>query len=82
MPLYEYVCKDCQARFEVRRSMKEIDSPTACPECHGDHVARQISQVLAFSHGDGGSVSTLGGGGGCSSCGGGTCSSCGGSTQN
>ncbi len=82
MPLYEYVCKDCNAHFEVRRSMKEIDNPTACPHCQGEHVTRQISKVLAFSHGDGGSVSTLGGGGGCGSCGGGTCSSCGGSSQN
>ncbi len=77
MPLYEYVCGECNTKFELRRSMKEIDDPAACPECHSSRVARQMSVVMAFSHGDSGSVSSLGGGGGCGSCGGGTCGSCG-----
>ncbi len=78
MPLYEYVCSDCSTRFEIRRSMKEIDAPAECPACHGEHVSRQISRVLAFSHGNGGDVSALGGGGGgCGSCGGGSCGTCG-----
>ncbi len=77
MPLYEFVCTDCKIKFELRRSMKEIDDPAACPECHGVHTSRQISRVACFSHGEGESVSSLGGGGGCASCGGGTCASCG-----
>ncbi len=83
MPLYEYVCSDCKSTFELRRSMKDIDAPAECPECHGAHVARQMSRVAAFSHGDGGSVSALGGGGGCgcASCGGGSCSTCGSSSN-
>jgi putative FmdB family regulatory protein len=76
MPTYEYVCSDCQAQFELRRSIKQIDNPATCPQCHGDHVARQISKVTAFSHGDGGSVSALGSGGGCGSCSGAACSMC------
>lgn len=76
MPYYEYVCSDCNTLFELKRSMKEIDDPATCPECKGEHVRRQISRVLAFAHGDGGSVSSLGGGG-CGSCGGGACASCG-----
>lgn len=77
MPYYEYVCEDCNAKFELKRCIAEIDDPTACPECHGEHVARQVSRVMAFAHGDGGSVGELGGGGGCGSCGGGSCASCG-----
>ncbi len=77
MPYYEYVCNDCNTEFELKRCIAEIDDPTACPECHSDHVARQVSRVNAFSHSDGGNVSALGGGGGCASCGGGTCASCG-----
>jgi putative FmdB family regulatory protein len=77
MPYYEYLCSDCNIKFEIRRCINEIDDPAVCPQCHGDHVARQISRVAVFSHGDGGSVSALGSGGGCASCGGGTCSSCG-----
>ncbi len=76
MPWYDYVCTDCENKFELHRSMKEIDDPAECPVCHGEHVTRQISLVLSFSHGEGGSVSTLGGGGGCASCGGGSCGSC------
>lgn len=80
MPYYEYVCSDCNTLFELKRAMKEIDDPTACPECHGEHVARQISKVAAFAHGASGSVSSLGGGGGCGggcgSCGGGSCGNC------
>ena len=78
MPYYEYVCSDCNALFELKRSMKDIDNPATCPECRGEHVARQISKVAAFAHGESGSVSSLGGGGcGCgSSCSGGSCGSC------
>lgn len=76
MPYYEYVCSDCKTLFELKRSMKEIDDPATCPQCHGEHVTRQISKVFAFAHGEGGSVSALGGGG-CSSCAGGACSTCG-----
>ena len=75
MPYYEYVCSDCKTLFELKRAMKEIDDPATCPECHGEHVARQISKVLAFAHSDSGTVSSLGGGG-CGSCGGGSCDSC------
>ena len=84
MPYYEYVCDDCHAQFELKRSMSNIDAPADCPKCHGDHVARQISKVAAFSHGEGGQVSAVGGsscGGGCGSCSGGSCGSCG-SSQN
>ena len=78
MPYYEYVCDDCHAQFELKRSMSNIDAPANCPSCHSDHVARQISQVAAFSHGEGGQVSSIGGnscGGGCGDCGG-SCGSC------
>jgi putative FmdB family regulatory protein len=76
MPTYEYVCSDCSTRFELRRSIKQIDDPATCPECHGKRVARQISRVMAFSHADGGSVSALGGGGGCGSCSSTSCGTC------
>ncbi len=76
MPYYEFLCDDCNAQFELKRCIQEIDHPAACPICHGEHVARQISRVMAFSHGDDGSTSAVGGGG-CAGCGGGTCGSCG-----
>ena len=83
MPYYEYVCEDCNTKYEMKRCLAEIDDPSACPQCHGTHVARQMSRVIAFSHGDGGTVSALGSESGCGSCGGGSCGSCGcGSSHN
>ncbi len=76
MPTYEYLCSDCRSIFEIKRAIKDIDAPATCPECHGEHVARQVSRVTSFSHGDGGTTALGGGGCGCASCGGGTCASC------
>jgi putative FmdB family regulatory protein len=35
MPLYEYECKACGARFERRQSIKD-DAVKICPECGGE----------------------------------------------
>jgi putative FmdB family regulatory protein len=41
MPLYEFTCNDCGARFEeLIRSDQDI--PT-CPACSGTSVTRQLS---------------------------------------
>jgi putative FmdB family regulatory protein len=69
MPIYEYVCDDCQAQFEkiVINKQQEI----ACPKCASKKATIQLS-VFATA-GNGGSSSSSGssssGGGGC--CGGG-----------
>ncbi len=70
MPIYEYICEDCQAEFEkiVINKQQEI----ACPKCAGKNNKIQLS-VFATSNGNGTSSSgpsfSGGGGGGC--CGGG-----------
>lgn len=46
MPMYEYQCKACGNRFELRQ--KFSDPPTEeCPQCHGE-VEKLIS-APAFS---------------------------------
>ena len=42
MPLYDYQCKDCDAVFEVRATIKEREAGLAleCPKC-GSRDARQ-----------------------------------------
>lgn len=72
MPIYEYACQDCQAKFEVIRSIKDADSPLNCEQCQGANVKRQISLFNATS---GGRV--IAGGSNCGTCAGGTCSTCG-----
>ena len=42
MPVYEYVCRDCDTVFEARRPMAAADEPLACPEGHG-RVSRRLS---------------------------------------
>jgi putative FmdB family regulatory protein len=38
VPLYEYRCKTCDDRFELRRSVAEADAPASCPDGHSDSV--------------------------------------------
>jgi putative FmdB family regulatory protein len=46
MPVYEYVCKDCDSVFEARRSMADADAPLTCPDGH-ERVARRLSLFAA-----------------------------------
>ncbi len=72
MPIYEYICEDCQTHFEkiVLNKTQEI----ACPKCAGKKNAIQLS-VFSAANGSGNGASAKssgefsGGGGSC--CGGG-----------
>lgn len=33
MPVYEYECPKCGAKFEVRRGLSDSDSDLKCPKC-------------------------------------------------
>jgi len=71
MPIYEYICEDCQAQFEkiVFNKAQEI----ACPKCASKKNTPQLSVFSASnssSNGPSAKRSTsFSGGGGC--CGGG-----------
>src|SRR6476469_3312744 len=64
MPIYEYVCMECESHFE---ELVRADDQVACPDCSAVNVSRQFSSFavhgLAKMPASGG-----GGGGGC--CGG------------
>jgi putative FmdB family regulatory protein len=34
MPLYEYYCRTCSAKFELLRPMSRSDEPATCPQGH------------------------------------------------
>ena len=70
MPIYEYVCNTCDNRFDRLRSMSEMDAEAPCPQCDGES-ARALSVSAAFSTGDSGEMSSVGGG--CGGCGPGGC---------
>lgn len=38
MAVYEFRCRTCESRFEVRRPMADADAPTPCPDGHDDTV--------------------------------------------
>ncbi len=76
MPIYEYICMDCQHQFDTMRSMKDADEPIACKSCQSGNVKRKLSKCNAHSSGQ-----VLAGSGasscGCGGCSGGSCGSCG-----
>lgn len=75
MPLYEYYCRRCKARFELLRPMSRSSEPATCPAGHPG-AGRTVSLFSASSQQDGGGQMALGGGGGCAACAADSCTSC------
>jgi putative FmdB family regulatory protein len=49
MPIYEYACRDCGARFEILiRRPADTDS-LACPKCGASSPERQLSTFAAHA---------------------------------
>ncbi len=74
MPIYEYLCQDCGAEFEMLRSMKDAAAPARCKSCHSEHTTRQLS--VFYSKSAGRVAATTSSSSGCSGCSGGSCGSC------
>ena len=68
MPIYEYICEDCQNEFEkiVINKQQEI----TCPKCAGTKNKLQLS-VFATANGGSSKGPSFSGGGGGGCCGGG-----------
>ena len=43
MPLYDYICHQCESNFTELRRTIEIDSPINCPECGSMKTSRLLS---------------------------------------
>lgn len=67
MPIYEYVCMECESHFE---ELVRGDEQVACPDCSATNVAKQFSRFAV--HGAP-TQPTYGGGGGGGGCCGGSC---------
>lgn len=74
MPIYEYMCLDCNKKFDAIRPMSEADKPISCNFCSGNKTTRKLSLFFAQS---GGKIVAGNQPKGCSGCSGGSCSSCG-----
>ena len=75
MPLYEYVCPDCDVKFEKLRPMSDGQA-APCPTC-GTDSDRVLSVFAAFSQSAGGEVASVAGAG-CACAAGGACACAGG----
>lgn len=53
MPLYEYLCTTCQARFEWLQRVGEGASAVRCPECGAAGVERRLSTFATVASGGG-----------------------------
>jgi putative FmdB family regulatory protein len=77
MPLYEYVCSECDNKFEVLRPLDQAENEACCPKCQKS-ARRVMSTVSVFTTSPGGVPKTVPGstGSSCASCSSGNCSTC------
>ncbi|GIV78836.1 zinc ribbon domain-containing protein [Litorilinea aerophila] len=43
MPMYEFICQECQQPFEKLLSMSRADEPQVCPTCGSKQTQRRLS---------------------------------------
>ena len=50
MPIYEYICKDCQQCFETVLTLKEHEtSEIRCPRCQSRNVEQDVAEFFAVT---------------------------------
>jgi len=76
MPLYEYICDDCQMRFEALRAFSRADDLLPCPRCQSKRTKRAISRFAAFTKTGGETTGRPLGGNPCAACSSGSCATC------
>ncbi|MBN1485713.1 MAG: zinc ribbon domain-containing protein [Chloroflexia bacterium] len=75
MPIYEYECTDCGARFERIRPRDEAHAAPPCPQCDRQETRLCLSAFSSFSRTDG-QTRSLAGGSNCASCSASSCAGC------
>ena len=50
MPVYEYICKDCQHKFEAILTLKEHESKqVSCPKCNSRKIEQDVAEFFAVT---------------------------------
>jgi putative FmdB family regulatory protein len=75
MPIYEYVCPDCNLKFELLRPLSEASQVAACPRCQ-NKAKRVFSTFSSFTTDESGLTTRIAGSNPCSSCSTFSCDSC------
>ena len=70
VPIYEYVCMECESHFE---ELVRGDERIACPDCSATNVSRQFSTFAVHGTTKLPSITPSGGGGRAGGCCGGSC---------
>jgi putative FmdB family regulatory protein len=65
MPFYEYRCRTCDERFDLRRSMDDADAPARCSAGHSNAVRLLAAFASTGKASAGGSAAPMPSGGGC-----------------
>ena len=74
MPIYEYVCSDCESKFEILQPISQAGEGAACPSCQ--QSAEQVFSVFACFSVDERGLSSPVGGSSCSGCAAPSCDTC------
>jgi len=62
MPLFAYVCKQCNVHSEI---LVRGEEKPVCPECGSKRLEKQMSHFAAVSGSSGGEIPACGSGGCC-----------------
>jgi putative FmdB family regulatory protein len=66
MPLFEYDCKGCGARFEAL--VRSAEDRPRCPKCNGKRLEKRFSTFAAATKGSAPEAPPACGQGACSAC--------------
>ena len=47
MPIYEYLCEECNTRFEEERKIVDREPPATCPKCNKT-IAKLVPSLGSF----------------------------------
>jgi len=58
MPMFTFVCQDCDAPFEEWVPVSAMIKDIVCPDCHSQNVKKQLSRIAGVKGGVGASIGT------------------------
>lgn len=53
MPIYAFLCEDCDEHFDEHLKLAEYDTPQKCPSCDSGHTRRRVTVPRFNLPGDG-----------------------------
>lgn len=53
MPIYAFLCEDCDSHFDRQLKLADYDTPQDCPECEGGNTRRRVTMPRFNLSGDG-----------------------------